>query len=669
MASISSPGIGSGLDVNSIVTQLVQAEAAGPTQQLNTKESSYQAKLSAFGTLSGALSSFQNALKTLGTQSSFQSFSATASDTTIFSATATAKATAGTYGVNVTQLAQAASLATAGQASTTATIGSGTTTTLTFEFGSISGTTFSQDATRTTGTVKIDTTNNSLQGIRDAINAANLGVTATIVSDGSANPNHLVLKSNSTGATSNMKISVSGDATLASMLTYDPAAASNMTPTAVGQDAKLTVNGIAISSAGNTVTGAIEGVTINATKIGSSDLKVARDTSAVTANINAFIKAYNDLNNTMRQLTAVSTAKTSDGSLDTSQSGALIGDSSVRNIQSQIRKMLATPLANSTSSLTTLSQVGISIDKNGVMSVDSTKLSAAMSKNMTDVTALFSSVGTSSDSLVNYTSSTSATQAGTRNLVVTQLATQGKMVGSLDLNTLIANNGPVTIDSSNKDMTVTINGVTTSVSLTPGTYGTASQLAAQVQSAINSTSAFSSAGLAVSVSIDSAGNMNVVSNTYGSVSKVSIGGSAATALLGSSPNSTDGVDVAGTVGDVAAGGSGQFLTSSDGLKVEVTGGNLGARGSVGFSQGFTFGLSGVIDQYIGSNGLIPGLTKNMQDGIAAVTKDRDALQQRLADLQARYMKQYTALDVAMGQMKTTSTYLTQQLASINASGK
>lgn len=666
MASISSPGIGSNLDVNSIVSQLVAAEASGPTALLNNKEASYQAKLSAFGSLSSALSSFQSALKTLNTQSTFQAFSATSSDTSIFSASASAKATAGTYGINVTQLAQAASLATAGQASTSATIGTGATTTLSFEFGSVSGGVFTQDSTRTTGSVTIDTTNNSLQGIRDAINNANIGVTATIVSDGSAAPNRLVIKSNSTGETSNIKIGVTGDATLAGLLTYDPAGTQNMTQTAAGQDAKLTVNGISITSPGNTVTGAIEGVTINAAKVGTSQLTVARDTSGVAANVNAFVKAYNELNTTIKQLTAVSTAKTSDGSLDTSQSGALIGDSAVRNIQSQIRKIMATPLSDSTSSLTTLSQVGISIDRNGVMSVDSTKLTAAMNKNMRDVTALFSSIGTTSDSLVNYTSSTSSTQAGTRQLVVTQLATQGNLLGSLDLTTQIANNGPVVIDNSNKDLTVTINGVTTSITLAPGTYTTAAQLAAQVQSAINSATPFSSAGLAVSVSIDASGKMNVTSNTYGSVSKVSLSGNAATLLLGASPTATDGLDVAGTIGGAAAGGSGQFLTSVDGLKVEITGGNLGARGTVGFSQGYTFNLNSVLDQYLGTNGLIAGRTKSIQTGLEGIADDRERLSERLTSLEARYRAQYTALDVMMGQMSTTSSYLTQQLASISA---
>lgn len=607
MAGISSPGIGSNLDVNGIISKLMQAESSGPTTALNKKEASYQAKLSAFGTLSGALSSFQSALGSLDSESTFQSVNATPSDASIFTASATPKATTGNYSINVTQLAQAQTITSAGQATTTANIGGGTPVTLTFQFGTITGgklqngqyvndpaatppnPAFTQDPNRSAGTVTIDSTNNSLQGIRDAINKANLGVTATIVSDGSATPNHLVIKSNDTGATSSMKISVAGaEPALSNLLAYDPAGAQNMTQASAGQSAMLTVNGINITSQSNTINGAIEGVTLNLAKAGTSNLAVARDTSAVQSGVNAFVKAYNDLNSTIKKLTAFN---------KDAGSGPLLGDSAVRNIQSQIRKLMSSPLTGSSGSLTTLSQVGISIDRDGVMSIDSSKLSTAMSKNMNDVTALFSSIGTTSDSLVSYVSSTGATPPGNNPVVVTQLATQGILVGSQVL-------GPTTIDNTNQDLTVTVNGVATSVKLVPKAY-TPTELAAQVQSAINGASALSSASIAVSVTIDAGGKMNITSNTFGSVSKVSVAGSAAATLVGAAPTVTDGLDVAGTIGGVAAGGSGQFLTGASGspasgLKLQITGGSTGPRGTVNFSQGYAFNLNNLIDGFINS---------------------------------------------------------------------
>lgn len=675
MAALSSAGIGSGLDVNGIVSKLMQTEQQ-PLLALQKKEASYQAKLSAYGSLSSSLNSLQTALGTLDTLATFQGVNATVADSSIFSASASSTATAGSYNVNITKLAQAQVVATAGQSSTTATIGTGTATKLTFQFGSISGGTFANgtysgatfavDPNRASSSVTIDNTNNSLQGIRDAINKANMGVTASIVSDGSANPAHLVIKSNSTGATSNVKISVTaangtpgGDAALSSLLAYDPSGTQNMTQSVAGQDVAATVNGLAISSSSNTITGAIEGVTLNLSKVGSSDVTVAANTSAVTSAVNGFVKAYNDLNSTIKNLTGYDAA--------TKQAGLLIGDSAVNNIQAQLRRMMATPLTGSSGSLTTLSQIGISIDKTGVMSLNASKLSSAMSSNMKDVAALFSSIGTSTDSLVQYNGSTSSTAPGTYPVYVSQLATHGNVTGS----TAVA---PSTIiDSTNKDLVLTINGVTASASLTQGTYNTPAALAAQVQSAINGASAFSSAGIAVNVTIDAtSGKMIIASNNYGASSTVSIAGSAVQTLLGATPVATAGNDVAGTIGGVPATGAGQYLTgasgsAAQGLKLLISGGqNNASRGTVTYSQGFAHILSGLIGNFVGSDSVIGGRTDSINRSIKDIDRQTDAVNKRLADIEKRYRDQFTALDVAIGKMNSTSQYLTQQLAQISA---
>ncbi|MDH4284429.1 MAG: flagellar hook protein, partial [Gallionellaceae bacterium] len=213
------------MDVNSIVSQLMTVEQR-PLLALARKEASYQAQLSAYGSIKGALSSFQSAVSGLSNASRFQGLTATSSDTSIITASAASSAVAGAYSIDaITSLAQAQKLAAAGQASSTAAIGTGT---LTFDFGTISGGTFSSVTGKYTGatftssgagtkTVTIDATNNSLQGIRDAINAAKIGVTATIVNDGGASPYRLALSSDSIGKTNSIKISVAGDAGLSSL--------------------------------------------------------------------------------------------------------------------------------------------------------------------------------------------------------------------------------------------------------------------------------------------------------------------------------------------------------------------------------------------------------------------------------------------------------------------
>lgn len=681
MAGISSPGIGSNLDINGIVSKLMQAESQ-PLLALARKEASYQAKLSAFGTLSGALGSFQSALNKLNDQSTFQAMNAKASDTDVLTATASTKAAASSYNVNVTQLAQAQSIATAGQASTSATIGTGTAVTLTFQFGTISGgklengvyvddltappgevsPTFTQDPDTSSGTVTIDSTNNSLQGIRDAINNADLGVTASIVSDGSANPYRLVLTSNETGETSSMKITVDGadpdKTTLNSLFGYDPAGTQNMTQTAAAQNAELTVNGIAVTSKTNTIEEAIENVSMTVTDVGTSTLSVTQNTANVQAGVTAMVKAYNDLNATIKKLTTYNE--------DPSLSGPLIGDSSVRNIEAQLRKLLSSALTGGNGDLKTLSQAGISISKEGVMSLDSAKLSDAMNKNMTDVMALFSSVGTTSDSLVNFVSSSSTSTQGSYDLYISQLATQGTLVGAQDLS------GGITIDDSNKNLTVTVDGTTASVTLvTSGTPYTADEIAAQVQSAINGASELSSAGIAVNVTIDGSGFLNITSSKFGSESKVSATGTAATALLGAA-TATDGVDVAGTIGGIAATGDGKYLTAAagspaSGLKLEITGGSVGvSRGTVTFSQGHAFHLKELMDGFLGSDGVIAGRQDGINRSIKSLANMEETLNERLADIEERYRKQFTALDVMIGSMSSTSQFLTQQLAQLNS---
>ncbi len=290
--AISSPGIGSGLDIAGLVSQLMAAESQ-PLTILARKEASQQSKIAAFVLLICALNSFKGSLSALSSSSSFNAVTATPKDSDVLKSSASSQAVAGNYSVNVTQLAQAQTIMTGGRTSAIETIGDGARTTLTFEFGTISGgkldngkyvtdagatppsPAFTADAEKAVGTVVIDSTNNSLQGIRDAINKANVGVTASIVSDGSATPYRLVLTSSSTCETSSMKISVNrdpaapADATLANLLAYDPAGTQNLTQTAAAQDSKLTVNGLAVTAKSTNVTEAIQGVTLNLSKIGA----------------------------------------------------------------------------------------------------------------------------------------------------------------------------------------------------------------------------------------------------------------------------------------------------------------------------------------------------------------------------------------------------------------
>lgn len=668
---ISSPGIGSNLPIDDIVSKLMMAESQ-PLTTLAKKEASYQAKLSGYGSLSGALSSFQNTMAILGRATTYQALKTNIGDDDIFSAAVTTKTVTGTYQIDVTKLAQAQTISSAGQTSRTATIGSGAATTISFQFGQITGgsltngtytgATFTQDADHATGTVTIDSSNNSLQGIRDAINAANIGVTATLISDGSSTPDHLILTSNETGEKSSMKISVSGDTALQSLLEYDPAGTQNLTQSSAAQNTQLTVNGVAITSATNTVEEAIQGVTLNVSKVGASSLQISRDNDATKNAVNNFAKAYNDLTAALQQLTAY-TPSTQAGQPGTG--AALFGESSVRSIQDQVRQTLFSSLSGLSNSSITLPQIGLTFDKNGKLTVDSTKLDKALRTSPDDIAGLFATVGRPTDSLINFSSSSTATKAGSYDIAVTQLATQGTLTGDVDLNA-----GSITI-AADTSLAVKIDGTSANVALTAGTY-TAAQVASMLQSAINGSSTLSGADISVTATIDSNGALKLVSNRYGSASNVSVQsgtGTPASTLFGSVTSGTDGVDVAGTIGGVAATGSGQVLTAAagsdaSGLKIEILGGALGNRGRVDFSQGYADRLNKLMDNFLGTDGLIAGFTKSINTSIESIDDQRDALNDRLATIEKNYRAQFTALDVTISNLQSTQSFLTQQLEQI-----
>lgn len=662
MATISSAGVGSGLDVNGIVSKLMAVEQQ-PIATLNKKEAAFQAKISAYGSLKSALSGFQGALLGLTNASSFKSITATPADSTIVTASASSIAVAGSYALDITQIAQAQKLVATGQTSTTASIGNGT---VTIDFGTISGGAFNAVTGKYTGasftsngngtkTLTIDASNNSLSGIRDAINAASLGVTATIINDGSGTPYRLSLSSGSMGQSNSMKISVAGDAALGDLLGQDPTGVQNMSEVVTAQNASFKVNGVTVSKTSNTVTDVIPGVTLNLLKptTSTTSVTVAQDSAAVQTSVSSFVKAYNDLNTTLKNLSGYDAA--------TKKGGVLQGDSTVLQLQAKVRSILNTSVSNTSGSLTNLSQIGVSFQRDGSLALDSAKLSSAISTNFSDIASLFAETGRTTDSLVSYVSSTSNTKIGTYAVDITQLATQGSLTGSA---------APVTTTITagvNDALDVSVNGTSTSITLAAGTY-TAAALAAELQSRINGSTAISSAGLAVTVT-QSGGAFTLTSSTYGSSSAIAVTGGNGLANLLGTPTQVFGVDVAGTIDGQFATGSGQNLTGSgnaEGLKILVSGGALGARGSVSFSQGYAYTLNSLVTSLLATDGALNARTSGITDSITSISKQRDALAARLVGIEARYRTQFTNLDTMLSSMNQTSTYLTQQLNALQS---
>lgn len=395
MATISSLGVGSNLDLSSLLTQLQTAESL-PLTALEAKAKSYTSKLSAYGQVQSALVSLQSAAKKLGDPALFEAVTGTPTVSGILSASSIDPSSAGNYNIVVSQLAQSQSTIARGQASATTAIGSGK---VTIDFGTITGGTldaatgtyvgagFTADASRPAKSITIDGTNNTLTGIRDAINAADAGVTASIVNDGSGTPFRLVLASKETGEASSMRISVDGDAALQNLLGNDPAGTQNLQQTLAAQNAKLNVNGIAVASDTNTVKEAIQGTTLTLVQTGTTGLSMKANTASMKTAINDFVKAYNALQGTAKSLTAYDA--------DTKTGAALMGDSTTRNLMNRVREVLTVPQAGGTNEVKVLNEIGVAFQKDGTLLVDSTKLDKSLESNLAGVSRLFAGNGDS----------------------------------------------------------------------------------------------------------------------------------------------------------------------------------------------------------------------------------------------------------------------------------
>ena len=667
-ASVTTQGIGSGLDIASIVDKLVSVESA-PLNQLKTREAAYQTKVSAFGAARGVLASFQNAVTSLSSPTAFSSFAASINDSSIaavsIDTTKSSALSVGTHTLRVDALASSQKTAAAGVASTSTVIGTGS---ITIDIGSWNSgyTTFTPNAGVGSKTITIDASNNSLLGVRDAINQAGAGVTASIVNDGSGN--RLVLSSTATGAANGFRVSTVDsdgnnlDASGLSQLAFDPTASGGTPQTAHVADASnanFSLDGLAISKPNNNVSDAIAGLNINLASVSTTAtaFTIARDTTTAKSNVNSFVSAYNSLVGTLGQLTSYdSTSKTA---------GVLNGDSSIRLITTQLQKLVASVVPTG-GSLTNLNDIGIKFTSDGTLTTDDAKLSAALASDPDSVGKLFATTATASDSLVSFNGSTTKTQEGSHPLTVSQLATHGSLTGSTAANLTIG-------AGVNDTFAITVDNVATTITIPPGTYADANALASAVQGQINGTTALSSTGSSVAVT-SSGGVLNITSQRYGSASSIIVGnGNGAAGLFGTTTTGTAGVDVAGTLDGVAFVGQGQIATgatttSGEGLALTITGGLTGNRGSVNFNRGIAGNLNTVLTQYLDTtNGLVAAATDGLNKSITDLQSQEDAWNTRLVAIRARLTAQYNAMDTLVASLNSTSSYLTQQLDALKKS--
>jgi len=364
-------GLGSGMNIDTMVKTLVGADSAPKEAQLNRLETANTTKITALGTLRGSLTSFQTALKDLNDSKLFENRSGKSSNTDLLTVTASKTAQAGTFAVKVEQLAAGSKVATAVLDSEFKTAAAGQ---LTVKIGA--------DDEGTTIDIAEGAT---LNQVRDAINTAmkEKGVTANLLTDPSSGNTRLVLSSSNTGA--GKDVTIEGGAGNPLNIGSGAVVGSAGGVLESSKNAKFTVDGLALESATNKVEGAIPDVTLNLVatdKDKTSTVTVSQDVSGVTANIKKFVEAYNSLIKTTSSLTKVTRV----GEEGKPLTGGLVGDSSVRNILSGLQSELISPGGGD---VRLLSQLGITTKQDGTLEISDDKLKAALEENFDAVGKFF----------------------------------------------------------------------------------------------------------------------------------------------------------------------------------------------------------------------------------------------------------------------------------------
>lgn len=371
--TISSAGVGSGLDVSSIITKLLAAEQA-PLKKLQTAATTMQTQLSAFGQLQSLMSGFRDAVAPLYAADNYALTSATSSDASAVGATSSTKSAPGSYAISVSKLAAFQTVVgQPGQFATSADkVGTGS---ITLRLGAWNAdqTGFMPKTGSEDIVIPIGASESTLAGIRDKINAANAGVSASIITD--ANGARLSFSSTTTGADNGFRITVNDDGGNGAGLTrvaFDPpSAAGGMALTQAASNTEATINGIAVTTTGNTLADVVEGMTFTLSKVTTSPVtvNVARNTDPLRAILSGVVGAYNALNTFLDQTTKYDAA---------TKSGALLqGDSTAVGIQNQLRAAIGQN-GSASSVFSTLSSVGIEFQKDGSLKLNDTKVAAAL---------------------------------------------------------------------------------------------------------------------------------------------------------------------------------------------------------------------------------------------------------------------------------------------------
>jgi flagellar hook-associated protein 2 len=640
---LSIDGLISGLNTTDIINQLLEVERI-PITRLEERKSRYEQKIALWQEANTKLLALQTAASSLASESTFEGKAVSVSDESVISASATSSAVTGTYLLRVEQIAYAHQIATSSSYAdyNTTTFGEGV---ITIQVGS-------EDPVE----IAIDSSNNTLEGIKNAINSSGAGVSASIVntSDGYK----LLLSSKQTGLDGAITFTSAlfgGEATLSGFYDIQPAQNARVSlGTSEGGATPLVYE-----SSSNLIEDLIPGVSLNLKAVSTQSvvLTIEDDLESIKSSIRNFVARFNEFQDFVAENTSFNA--------DTGVAGALLGDTSLQRIQSQILSNLFRRVESSY--FQSVAEIGVSVDRYGRLSLDENKLDTALQNNLEEVKKLFTSsvVATDADvEVVNVPSSVeSLLEDSSLDIVITQAAEKGRVEASVSLGS----------DTLGQDETLTFNGSVV-VNLTAG------MTLDEVVATINST--LEANGVLVEAR-NEGGKLVLEHRLYGSSNSFTVVSNVDASLprstgIGTTELTGQGVDVAGTIGGYAATGTGQVLIGGAGtpvegltLRVTLSASELAlqrsAQGSIMLSRGIGAvleeSLDFIVDPY-------EGIVKSNQDLYRGLIRDIDerieVLEERLSRQEELWRKQFVALEEALAAFQTQGAWLTQQLASLSA---
>ncbi len=676
---IQSLGVGSGIDTKSLVKQLTEIEREAPQGRIDTKRQLTETKISDFGVLSSAMATLQTSADALVKPEGLFSKTASFTDSDALAPTAlTTDVQPGIYNFQVEAVAQAQALAFDEYASINAVVGEGT---LTFNFGNwtrdvgdldadldtTEPLSFTQDTDHESVTITIDSSNNTLKGLKDAINEADMGVTASIVNTGTGYRLSILAES---GANNELQIEAveSGDPGLANFK-FDETVPDMETQ--MGKDAELTINGLTVYRSSNTIDDIVEGLTLDVYKAEPGQtvtITVSEDKGFAEQNIRDFVAAYNTFLEELEPVFGISEVENADGEMEKVE-GSLSKDALAKSILSRIRSTIASSIPGLTNSdFSALTNIGVRTELDGTLSISEEEFDEAMQDRFEDVQKLFAPQTYSDTSGITVNSYKDSTVAGEYDIVITTPPTRGFLNGgAIDYNTGFAEfpNFDTSVAPKDYSFKIRLNGTESdTITIPEATYADESEMAAAIQLAINSDVNLQEVNGIVTVEFDSDNNrFNFTSSQYGTSSNVSII-EASTDIendlgLGVA-GGTPGVKVAGTINGVAGFGSANVLLPAlgepgEGLAMIIDEGATG--GKVNFSRGFAGELSTLLEQFLDKDGLIAAREGTLEDSLEGLDDDQDSLNRKMTAYEERLMNQFIAMERIIGSLNSSGSFL------------